>query len=112
MTTALPLNVLIERAVAIAGSYRKLADMVQVDAANLSAMKAGRRPCNWLIRGRLRAILGEDYATAFTLAMAEDLAESENPDEKKAAQQLAAMVEAFAGAGGSGGSHRGVQRNP
>lgn len=86
---------LIERAAAKAGSQNKLAKLIGEASQNLTQMKQGKRPCNWRVRGKLRAILGEDPAAAFMAAMAEDLAESDNADEKKAAQQMAAMLAAF-----------------
>lgn len=94
---------MIEEAAAKVGSQNKLARILGIAGPNLTEMKQGKRPANWRIRGKLRAVLGEDPATAFVSAMAEDLARSDDEEEKKAAIQLAAMVEAFAGAGGSGG---------
>jgi hypothetical protein len=89
------LNDLIERAADIAGSQRKLAAMLETTAPTLIQMKQGKRPANWRVRGKLRVILGEDPARAFVAAMAEDLASSENEDEKKAADGFAAMLAAF-----------------
>ena len=43
----------------------------------------------------MRVILGEDPTHAFVAAMAEDLAASENADEKKAADGFQAMLAAF-----------------
>lgn len=86
---------LIDKAAEIAGSQRKLAAMLEIEHANLVKIKKGERPANWRIRGGLRVILGEDPARAFIAAIAEDLENSEKPDEKKAAQGLAAMLEAF-----------------
>ena len=86
---------LIEKASAVAGSQRKLAALVETEPANLIQMKQGKRPANWRIRGKLRAIVGEDPAQAFMAAMAEDLESSENQDEKKAADGFKAMLAAF-----------------
>ena len=89
------LNEMIEEASAIAGSQRKLAEQLDVDAASLIQMKQGKRPANWRVRGKLRVILGQDPAHAFVAAMAEDLATSENADEKKAAATFEQMLAAF-----------------
>ena len=86
---------LIESAAAIAGSQRKLAAMMDMEHANLAKIKKGERPANWRGRGKLRVILGEDPTHAFVAAMAEDLAASENADEKKAADGFEAMLAAF-----------------
>ena len=86
---------LIESAAAIAGSQRKLAAMMDMEHANLAKIKKGERPANWRVRGKLRVILGEDPTHAFVAAMAEDLAASENADEKKAADGFEAMLAAF-----------------
>ncbi|WP_234385221.1 helix-turn-helix domain-containing protein [Paracidovorax avenae] len=89
------LSDLIERASAAAGSQRKLAAMLDTTGPTLIQMKQGKRPANWRVRGKLRAILGEDPAHAFMAAMAEDLASSGNEDEKKAADGFEAMLAAF-----------------
>ena len=95
MTTSDQLSLLIEKAESIAGGLRPLARMLDMNASNLIAMKKGERPCNWRTRGKLRAVLGEDPAHAFMAAMAEDLEQSENEDEKKAASAFKAMLAAF-----------------
>ena len=86
---------LIERASITAGSQAKLAALLGMAAPTLIQMKQGKRPMNWRVRGKLRAILGEESAHAFMAAMAEDLEASENEDEKKAAIALRAMLAAF-----------------
>ncbi|CAN7533473.1 hypothetical protein LJR074_003800 [Acidovorax sp. LjRoot74] len=86
---------MIEEASAVAGSQRKLAELLEVDAASLIQMKQGKRPANWRVRGKLRVILGQEPAQAFVAAMAEDLEQSENEDEKKAADGFKAMLAAF-----------------
>lgn len=86
---------LIDKASIVAGSQRKLAALLDIEHANLVKIKKGERPCNWRVRGKLRAILGEDPAHAFVATMAEDLDGSENEDEKKAADGLKAMLAAF-----------------
>lgn len=95
MATLEQLNLLIEKSSQIAGSLRRLASLLGVSPSNLVEMKQGKRPANWRIRGKMRAITGEDPAHAFMAAMAEDLAQSENEDEKKAASGLKAMLAAF-----------------
>ncbi|WP_206169267.1 hypothetical protein [Variovorax gossypii] len=95
MTTVTPLISLIDEAAEIAGGLRKLAAALDMNASNLLAMKKGERPCNWRVRGKLRAIVGEDPTRAFIAAMAEDLEASENADEKKAADGFRAMLAAF-----------------
>lgn len=89
------LKFLIDEATSIAGSQRKLADLLEIPQGNLSEMRAGKRACNWRVRGKLRAILGEDPAHAFMAAMAEDLETSDREDEKKAASSFKAMLAAF-----------------
>lgn len=95
LVTALTLESLIERAAEAAGSQRKLAALLEIYPSNLVEMKQGKRPCNWRLRGKMRAILGEDPARAFMSAMTEDLDASENEDEKKAAEGLRAVLAAF-----------------
>lgn len=95
MTTDERLILLIENAESIAGGVRPLARLLEMNASNLLAMKKGERPSNWRVRGKLRAILGEDPAHAFMAAMAEDLEQSENEDEKKAADGFKTMLAAF-----------------
>lgn len=89
------LNELIEQAAEIAGSQKKLADLLEIAPANLIQMKQGKRPANWRVRGGLRAILGEEPARAFMAAMAEDLEVSEKADEKKAAEGFKAILAAL-----------------
>ena len=86
---------LIEAAAEVAGSQAKLAALMDTTGPTLIQMKQGKRPCNWRVRGKLRAILGEDPAHAFMAAMTEDLQASENEDEKKAASSFKAMLAAF-----------------
>ncbi|MGJ7569625.1 hypothetical protein ACSFBX_03725 [Variovorax sp. RB2P76] len=86
---------LIEAAAEVAGSQVKLAALLDTTAPTLIQMKNGTRPCNWRVRGKLRAVLGEDPTRAFIAAMAEDLEQSENADEKKAADGFKAMLAAF-----------------
>lgn len=95
LVTGLTLETLIEKASEVAGSQRKLAALLELNPSNLIEMKQGKRACNWRVRGKMRAILGEDPARAFIAAMKEDLEFSENEDEKKAAEGLKAMLAAF-----------------
>lgn len=95
LVTSLTLETLIEKASEVAGSQRKLAALLELNPSNLIEMKQGKRACNWRVRGKMRAILGEDPARAFIAAMKEDLETSENEDEKKAADGLKAMLAAF-----------------
>lgn len=95
MTPVERLILLIDKAIPIAGSQRKLAALLEMEPANLIKMKKGERPANWKVRGKLRAITGEEPARAFVSAMLEDLEKSENEDEKKAAESLRAMLAAF-----------------
>ena len=89
------INELIESAAEVAGSQRKLAALLEVNPSNLIEMKQGKRACSWRLRGKMRVILGEDPTHAFVAAMAEELAMSENADEKKAADGFQAMLAAF-----------------
>lgn len=102
MVTVEQLNLLIDQAAAIAGNQVKLANLIGIPKNHITEMKKGRRPCNWRTRGKLRAILGENPAHAFMAAMAEDLEQSENPDEKKGADGFKTMLAAFPHTGGNG----------
>ncbi|WP_195812384.1 hypothetical protein [Xylophilus rhododendri] len=85
----------IDQASLVVGSQRKLADILELDHGNLVKMKNGGRPCNWRVRGKLRAILGEDPTRAFMEAMVEDLAQSTNPEELAAVDGFRTMLAAF-----------------
>lgn len=95
MATLIELASLIDNASSTAGNQARLAELMGVPKSHITQMKQGKRPANWRIRGKLRAVLGEDPAHAFMAAMAEDLSASENEDEKKAADGFAAMLAAF-----------------
>ncbi|WP_206167867.1 hypothetical protein [Variovorax boronicumulans] len=95
LATPLTVAELIEAAAKVAGSQVKLAALLDTTAPTLIQMKQGKRPCNWRVRGKLRAVLGEDPTRAFIAAMAEDLEQSDNTDEKKAADGFRAMLAAF-----------------
>ncbi len=56
------LNVLIEKAAAIAGSEYKLAQALHMQQPTITAWKKGRRPCSPADRAALAAIAGEDAA--------------------------------------------------
>ena len=88
-------NEMVEKATLAIGSQRKLAEILDIAPASLIQMKQGKRPANWRIRGKLRAVLGEDPTHAFMAEMADELSNSENEDEKKAASGLNAMLAAF-----------------
>ena len=95
LVTPITLETLIQKAADVAGSQRKLAELLGLNPSNLVEMKQGKRACGWRVRGKMRAILGEDPTHAFMAAMAEDLESSENQDEKKAADGFKAMLTAF-----------------
>ena len=95
MATLFELAELIDNASKTAGNQARLAELMGMPKSHITQMKQGKRPVNWRVRGKLRAILGEDPAHAFMAAMAEDLSTSENEDEKKAASGLNAMLAAF-----------------
>ncbi|AVO48128.1 hypothetical protein C6568_01790 [Melaminivora suipulveris] len=97
MATLETLNLLIEEASSIVGSQARLAELMGMHKSHITQMKQGTRAASWRVRGKLRAILGEDPTHAFMAAMAEDLAQSENADEKKAADGFQAMLAAFPG---------------
>jgi len=84
-----------EAASKVAGSQNKLAALLDTTAPTLIQMKQGLSSANWRVRGKLRAVLGEDPARAFMEAMAEDLAGSANPEEISAAESFRAMLAAF-----------------
>ena len=95
MGTHESVNLLIDKAAAVAGNQAKLARILEIPRSHITDMKKGIRPANWRIRGGLRAILGEDPAAAFMAAIAEDLEQSEKEDEKKAAEGFRAILAAF-----------------
>ena len=95
MATAETLKLLIDKAASIAGSKAQLANLMGIPKSHITQMKKGERPANWRARGKLRAILGESPEHAFMAAMAEDLEQSENEDEKKAASGFKAMLAAL-----------------
>lgn len=95
MATIEEISLLIEKAAEAAGSQTRLADLMDLPKSHITQMKQGKRHVNWRVRGKLRTVLGEDPAHAFTNAMLEDLEGSENEDEKKAADGLRAMLAAF-----------------
>jgi hypothetical protein len=86
---------LIERASQAVGSQRKLASMLETAPVNLIQMKQGTRPCNWKTRGKLRQILGEDPAQAFIAAVVEDLEQSSNAMENRAAKRVKTVLTAM-----------------
>ena len=95
MATLEDLVALIDEASAAAGSQAKLAELLGLHKSHITQMKQGTRSASWRVRGNMRVILGEDPTHAFVAAMAEDLAASENADEKKAANGFEAMLAAF-----------------
>lgn len=95
MTTDKDLETLIEAASTAAGNQSKLAEILGIPKGNLTQMKQGKRNANWRIRGKMRAVTGEDPAHAFMAAMAEDLEQSGSEDEKKAAEGFKTMLAAF-----------------
>ncbi|MPT53560.1 MULTISPECIES: hypothetical protein [Delftia] len=95
MATQEEINLLIDKAAAVAGNQVRLAELLGMPKSNITQMKQGKRHVNWRVRGKLRAILGEDPAHAFMASMVEDLEQSENEDEKKAADGFKTMLAAF-----------------
>ena len=95
MATPKDLVALIDEASAAAGSQAKLAELLGLHKSHITQMKQGSRAASWRVRGKLRAIVGEDPTHAFMAAMVEDLGQSENEDEKKAAAGFRAMLAAF-----------------
>ena len=95
MATPKDLVALIDEASAAAGSQAKLAELLGLHKSHITQMKQGTRSASWRVRGNMRVSLGEDPTHAFVAAMAEDLATSENADEKKAADGFEAMLAAF-----------------
>lgn len=64
MTTLTQLENLITRASEIAGSLRKLAELLGTNASNLIAMRKGERPCPIGMRARLAEIAGDNPTAA------------------------------------------------
>ena len=95
MATLDELTALIDEAAQKAGNQVRLAELMGIPKSHITQMKQGKRPVNWRVRGKLRAILGEDPAHAFMAAMAEDLEQSENQDEKKAAESFKELLAAI-----------------
>lgn len=65
MATLETLNLLIEEASSIVGSQARLAELMGMHKSHITQMKQGTRAASWRVRGKLRAILGEDPAHAF-----------------------------------------------
>lgn len=95
MATQEEINLLIDKAAAVAGNQVRLAELLGMPKSNITQMKQGKRHVNWRVRGKLRAILGEDPAHAFMASMVEDLETSDNEDEKKAANGFKTMMANF-----------------
>lgn len=93
--TTLSLTQLIDSAAEMCGGLNKLARTIGTTGPTLVQMKQGKRPANWRVRGKLRAVLGEYPAHAFMAAMAEDLESSEREDEKKAAEGFKTLLAAI-----------------
>jgi DNA-binding transcriptional regulator YdaS (Cro superfamily) len=85
------LNLLIEKAAAVAGSQRALAQMLGETATHISNWKAGTRKCTANDRAALAAIAGEDAARAAIEGVLDgiDLA---TPKGQKASEALHAAL--------------------
>ena len=88
------LKQLIEAASAAAGSQRKLATLLGMQASNLTEMKKGIRPCNLRTRAKLAEIAGYDLKTAILEGVIEEF-EGGDATEIEAAKGLKAILKAF-----------------
>jgi len=93
MSTEARLNLLIEKATAIAGNQVRLAEALGVPKGHISDMKAGRRPASWKTRAKLRVIAGDSIRDAYLEEAVRDLEESGKKEEQEAAQQLMPMLQ-------------------
>ena len=85
---------LIDSAAEKAGSLRKLGELLEIPAGNLTQMKQGKRHCNARTRARIAEIAGEDPTRAILEAFSEDLDESDKI-QKGAKEMIQAMLDAF-----------------
>lgn len=84
------LNVLIEKAAAIAGSEYKLAKMLHMHQPTICEWKTGKRRCSPADRAAIAAIAGEDAAAETIEAVIETInLETEKGQKAKAALEAA-----------------------
>lgn len=85
----------IEKAVAVVGSQRKLAELVGVHEQNISGYKKGR-PCSYQMQAQIAAVAGlEDLALRILIEGMADTLNDEVAHEAQAKAGLKAMLDAF-----------------
>ena len=87
-------KILIDQAAEKAGSLRKLGELLDVPAGNLTQMKQGKRPCKAHMRARIAAIAGVDPTRAIIEGRRDELDASDEV-QKGAHTLLQAMLDAF-----------------
>ena len=87
-------KILIDQAAEKAGSLRKLGELLDVPAGNLTQMKQGKRPCKAHMRARIAAIAGVDPTRAIIEGLRDELDESDEV-QTGAQTMLQAMLDAF-----------------
>lgn len=87
-------KILIDLAAEKAGSLRKLGELLEVPAGNLTQMKQGKRPCKAPMRARIAEIAGIDPTWAVIEGLKDELDESDEV-QKGAQAMLQAMLDAF-----------------
>ena len=88
------LKLTIEKASKIAGSQRKLAELIGESEQHVSAFKKGTRPCGLKKRAAIAAIAGENVVRTLLEAIAEDMSD-DVPHELEAKLAINAILNAF-----------------
>jgi hypothetical protein len=87
-------KILIDLAAEKAGSLRKLGELLEIPAGNLTQMKQGKRPCKAHMRARIAEVAGVDPTRAILEGLKDELDESDEI-QKGAQTMLQAMLDAF-----------------
>lgn len=85
---------LIDQAAEKAGSLRKLGELLEIPAGNLTQMKQGKRPCKPHMRARIAEVAGVDATRAIIEALQDELDENDET-QKGAKEMIQAMLDAF-----------------
>lgn len=88
------IQMLIETAIAKAGSQKKLSELTGIYQQHISEMKNGKRACNLRARAKFAEVAGYSVQKALLEGVIEEL-DSEDDTQKKAAEGLKAILTAF-----------------
>ena len=86
-------NLTIDKAIRIAGSQEKLAEIMGVKQSNISAFRKGTRAMGYKKKAQIAAIAGEDATAVILESLAEDLDEA-IPHEAEAKRRILAILTA------------------